>query len=61
MKTTPSSPPQRQPTLAEEKNEFTSEGAPPPGVVGKDLPHPESSSPPTAQKTKDKNPHSTDS
>ena len=39
MKRLPLSPPQRPLTLVEEKDEFTNEGAPPPGVVGADLPH----------------------
>jgi hypothetical protein len=33
-------PPRRPETLAEEEDEFTNEGAPPPGVVGTDLPAP---------------------
>ena len=40
------SPPQRPLTLDEEKDEFTSEGAPPPGVVGTDLPQRQSTPPP---------------
>jgi hypothetical protein len=33
-------PPRRPETLAEEEDEFINEGAPPPGVVGSDLPAP---------------------
>jgi len=34
--------------LAEEQDEFTNEGAPPPGVVGTDLPRTAAASPDTA-------------
>ena len=51
MKRAPYSPPQRPLTLVEEedeeKDEFTNEGAPPPGVVGTDLPHRASAGPST--------------
>jgi|GEM_PF-3588229 len=47
-KLAPSSPPQRPLTLAGEKDDFTSEGAPPPGFVGTDLPHRRSAGPSTS-------------
>jgi ATP-dependent Lon protease len=48
----PYSPPAQTLTLDEEKAEFTNEGAPPPGVVGTDLPHRQSTGPATSTRPK---------
>jgi hypothetical protein len=47
MKRTPYYPALQALTLAREKDGFTNEGAPPPGIVGTDLPHRRSTGPAT--------------
>lgn len=49
MKQSPNSPTLTPLTLAEEEDEFTNEGAPPPGIVGTDLPHRRSTGPTTSR------------